>query len=512
MNRKEQAILVTLVMDLLLVGIKFWLASASGSLSLQAGAWHTVGDLFVGLFVLLGLWLARSKNAQRRIGVAVVENLIAVVVGLVMLYAGWDIFNEVMQGGEVELRNVGPVTLAALLTVAVAWFASRYKLYVGEQTQSPALIASGYHARIDMYASIVVVVGLAGSGLLLPNLDRVAAVVIVLFIAFTSYEILRDALSALRARRALEVDEHAAHEQVVRRRFVPLALGALLVLYLLSGFYIVPPDQVAVVLRFGQVVNAGASPGLHYRLPWPVQRVELINPSAVRRSQTPVALMMTGDQTLVSVSLGVHYVIDDAAAYLFAMSRPDAVVAQAAEAAVRQAVAERSVDALLTTDRAAIQRRTLQLLQETLQGYRAGLRAVSVQLVESRPPQEVAAAFRDVASAREDKNTFVNEALAYRNEVIPTARGEAARLLRQAQAYGTEKLGRANGEAERFASRQGAYAKAPEVTRLRLYLEAAEEALRSKRKFLIDPRVKLGSTDLWLGGNVMQTFPPNSGQ
>ena len=267
-----------------------------------------------------------------------------------------------------------------------------------------------------------------------------------------------------------------------------------------------------MVLRFGQVVEDSVGPGLHYRLPWPVQRVEFVNPSAVRRSETPAALMMTGDQSLVSVRLGVHYLIENPADYLFRMSKPDAVVAQVAEAAVRQAIAEKSVDALLTTDKAAIQQRTLQLLQETLQGYRAGMRAVGVQLMESSPPQEVGAAFRDVASASEDKNTFVNEALAYRNEVVPKARGEAEKLVWQARAYLAEKVGRANGEAERFVSRQGAYAKASEVTRVRLYLEAAEQALRGKRKFLIDPRVKLGSTDLWLGGSASQTFPPSSGQ
>jgi len=509
MNRKEQTILVTLIIDVALVGVKFALANASGSLSLQAGAWHSVGDLFLGVFVLVGLFLARWENTQRRMSVGVIENGIAIVVGLAMLYAGVEIFVEVMQGGHVELRNLGPVTLGAALTVLVAWFTSRYKLYVGQQTQSPALIASGYHARIDLYANLVVVAGLAGSALALPNLDRVAAVVVVLFVAFTGYEILRDATSALRAHRALEVDGHATHGQSVWRKFAPLAVGAMVVLYFLSGFYIVPPEQVGVVLRFGQIVDANAAPGLHYRLPWPVDRVEFVNPSAVRRAETPAALMMTGDQSLVNVRLGVHYVVDNPADYLFRMPKPDAIVAQAAEAAARQAIAEKSVDALLTTDKSAIQRRTLQLVQETLQSYRAGLRAVDVQLLESSPPSQVAAAFRDVASAREDKNTFVNEALAYQNEVVPVARGEAEKRVRQAQAYQSEKIGRANGEAERFSKRQGAYANASEVTRLRLYLEAVEQALTGTRKFLLDPRVKLESTDLWLmGGSGIQTFPP----
>lgn len=508
MNRKEQTVFVTLVIDAALVGIKFALARASGSLSLQAGAWHSVGDLFLAVFVLVGLFLARWENTRRKVSVSVVENVIAIVVGLVMLYAGFEIFSDVLAGNQVELHNLGPVTLMALLTVVVAWFTSRYKLYVGQQTKSPALIASGYHARMDLFASVVIVVGLAGSALALPNLDRVAAVVVVVLVGFMGYEILRDAITALRAQRAIEPDEHAPH-QLAWRAFMPIAVAVLAILYLLSGFYSVPPDQVAVVRRFGQVVEPSAGPGLHYRLPWPFERADFIKPSAVRRAETPATLMLTGDQSLVTVRLGIHFMVDNPADYLFRITQPDALVAQAAAAAARQVIAEKSVDALLTTDKTAIQQRTLQLLQETLKGYGVGLRAVDVQLLESSPPQPVAATFRDVASAREDKNTFVNEALAYQNEVVPLARGEAEKLIKQAQAYQSDKVGRANGEAVRFIQRQGAYANAPEVTRLRLYLEAVEQALAGTRKYLLDPRVKLESTDLWLSGNRnVQTFPP----
>ena len=512
MNRKERTILITLFIDALLVAVKFWLANASGSLSLQAGAIHSVGDLFLGVFILVGLLLARTASVQRRNATALIENILAVIVGVFMLYAAFDIFRDVMQGGDVELKNLLPVTLAALLTVVVAWFTSRYKLYVGKQTESPALIASGYHARIDLYASIVVVAGLAGSALGLPNLDRAAAVIVVLFIVYTAYEILRDAIAALRGHRAIEIDEHAEHAPGNWRRLAFGALAIFVALYLLSGFYVVQAEQVAVVRRFGQVVFV-AGPGLQYRFPWPIDRADFINPSAVRRIETKAALMMTGDQSLVNVRVGAHYVVDDAAAYLFQMVKPDDVVRQAAEAAMRQVVAEKNVDALLTTDKAAIQQRALQVMQETLQGYKAGLRAVDVQLLESSPPEPVAAAFRDVASAREDKNTFVNEALAYQNEIVPVARGNAEKMIQGANAYQSDKVGRATGEANRFLAREGAYASAPAVTRLRLYLEAVERALATPRKFILDPRVKLESTDLWLtGSGATQTFPPAPNQ
>ena len=137
-------------------------------------------------------------------------------------------------------------------------------------------------------------------------------------------------------------------------------------------------------------------------------------------------------------------------------------------------------------------------------------RAVAgVQLLESSPPPEVADAFRDVASAREDRNTFINEALAYQNEIVPVARGDAEKAIQAANTYRSEKIARANGEAARFASQQGAYAQAPDVTRVRLYLEAIEKVLPGARKFVLDSAVKMQTTDLWIpGASGTQTFPP----
>ena len=175
---------------------------------------------------------------------------------------------------------------------------------------------------------------------------------------------------------------------------------------------------------------------------------------------------------------------------------------------MRQVVAQEDVDALLTIDKAIIERRSAALAQETLDNYNAGLHVVSVQLLESNPPPEVADAFRDVASAGEDRNTFINEALAYQNEIVPLARGDAAQTIQGANTYYAEKIGLARADAALFANRQGAYADAPEATRLRLYLEAVENVLPGTRKFLVDPSVQLDTTDLWIpGSSGLQTFP-----
>lgn len=515
MNRKERTVLITIIIDLLLIAFKFWLANSSGSLALRASALHSITDAAIGGFVLVGLFISRREAAgQTERGVSVVENWVALAVAAAIFYVGFDIVSEVLGGESPELKNLGPITLASLVTVAVAYFMARYKLYVGQQTNSPALIASGYHSRMDIYASIVVVAGLAGAAIGLPNLDRAAAAVVVVFIFFSGYEIASSAITALRHHETLDIEGETGHMHGsatggLWRAFVPVTILILVALYLLSGFYTVQPGEAAVVRRFGQVVDGNVSPGLHYRLPWPIDRADIVPVDAVRRAETPASLMLTGDENLINIRVSIHYAVTDPAKFLLNVVDPETLVGQAADAAMRQVVANEAVDALLTIDKSIIQQRAADLAQATLDGYEAGLRVVAVQLLESSPPPEVAEAFRDVASAREDRNTFINEALAYQNEVLPVARGDAETTLQDAEAYRLDKAAKAIGEAALFASRQGAYAQAPAITRLRLYLEAVEKVLPGARKFVLDKAVQLQTTDLWFPGvSGAQTFPP----
>jgi membrane protease subunit HflK len=363
MNRKERTVLVTVIINLLLVAFKYWLAGASGSLALRASALHSVADAAISGFVFIGLLVSRweKPNSNKR-RVNIVENWVALAVAMAIFYVGFDIVREVLGKESPELRNLTAISLAALVTVAVAYINARYKLYVGKQTNSPALIASGYHSQMDIYASIVVVAGLAGAALGLPNLDRAAAAVVVVFILFSGYEIAASAIRALRHREALDVDDLAAHSHTPVRRgpwraFIPIAALLLLVFYLLSGFYTVQPGQAAVWRRFGKVIAGNLGPGLHYRLPWPVDRVDVVEVDAIRRSETAPTLMVTGDENLVNVRLSVQYAVRDPQAFLLNVVDSPALVQQAGEAAMRQVVASETVDALLTVDKSEIQQK-----------------------------------------------------------------------------------------------------------------------------------------------------------
>lgn len=500
MNRKEKTIVVAAVANLVLVALKYALAAWSGSLALRASAWHSLADVFVSLFVLGGLFISRWEEGRLRSRAGRVENVVALAVSGFIFYVAYDIFQEVLVGREVpDLRNLWPVTAAALLTIAITYFTARYKEYVGRQTESPSLIASGYHSRMDLYASILVVVSLAVSALGLGALDRIAAAVIILFVILAGWEIASSALRALLTGGLPHLEEENLAQ--VRRHTRSLgraAVGGLVVLFLLSGFYTVQPGEQAVVRRFGRVV-AEAGPGLHYRMPL-ASRVDRVEVGRVRQVRTPTAPMLTGDTNLIEVGLNVHYTVADASAYLFSVNRPDELVAKEAEAAVRQAVAGRSVDGLLTVGRDEILEEAGARLQARLDGHAAGVRVTGLNLLEVRPPTSVAQAFRDVASAREDKTTYVNEAGAYQNEVVPVARGDAVKATTAARAERRRKTDRAAGEALRFASRADAYLAAPEITRTRLYLESMEQILPAVKKYILSPQVKVDSTDLWFGG------------
>lgn len=509
MDRKERTVFLTILINCLLVLLKFWLAAVSGSLALRSSALHSLTDVAISVFVLVGLFISRRDTRAGRSGT--IENWIALAIAAAIFYVGIDIVRDVLDGEPVELRNLTVIILASILSVVITYVVARYKLYVGRQTGSPALTASGYHSLIDIYAAIVVVTGLAGAAVGLPNLDKVAAAIVAVMIFLSGYQIAASAVAALGQRRVIDLEGEAGHAHLPRRWwrvYGPVAAALLVAIYLLSGFYTIMPGETAVVRRFGVVVEEGG-PGLHYRLPAPVERVDVVGVDQVRRIVLPQMQMLSGDENVVSVRASLHVVVSDPSAFVLAVADPENLIVQAGMAALRQAVAGEAVDALLTVDKAAIETRTADAMQLALDRNRSGLRLVGVQLLESAPPPEVAEAFRDVASAREDRNTFVNEALAYRNEVIPLARGEGDRTIQAANAYLASKTALAEGDARSFLARQTAYAAAPDITRQRLYLEAAENALVGAYKLILDPKVAPQSTDLWLRRpDGVQMLPP----
>lgn len=279
--------------------------------------------------------------------------------------------------------------------------------------------------------------------------------------------------------------------------FVAIAVA----LWLFSGIYTVGPDEQGIVLRYG-ALNRVTSSGLNYHIPFPIERVYTPKVTEVKRielgfrtidpgpparySDKPnESRMLTGDENMVDLDVIVQYRISDAAKYLFNVRNPQTTVGHAAEAAVRQVVGSKPIDEALTTGKGVIQQQTLREIQKILDLYDSGLTVVAVQLQDVTPPKEVIQSFKDVASAREDKNRLINEAQGYRNQIIPEARGNLAQILRRAEAYRETKIRQARGDANRFLATVREYKKAPEITRKRLYLEMMKDVMPTVDKFIL---------------------------
>jgi membrane protease subunit HflK len=501
LNRKERTLAVTIGVNVGLIILKFGLAWYSGSLALKAGAWHSFSDILVSGIVLSGLILARKEDVRHSHGISRIENAVALVIGLLILYAGCDIFLEVVQASQITLTNVPIVIAGAGLTIVISFFMARYKIFVGRETDSPSLIADGFHSKLDMYSSIVVVFGLIGYQIGLTTMDRMAAVVVVALVAWAGLEIMFGASLALRTGGLPDVlhGNYLLRHTVKWTPFLRKA-GApiLLIAYLVTGMYTVGSDQVGIEKQFGKPTANDIQPGLHYRLPWPFSTVDLVNVAKVRSAETLKSLMLTGDENLIEVGATVHYSVQNAFDFAYNVSDPEKLVALATESALRQIISRRQVDAVLTEGKADIQEQTLSAAQEILDKTRAGIRLIAVQLVKANPPDEVLPAFQDVASAKEDQVTYLNEAYAYQNEVIPASRGKAAEITAMAEAYREEKITRSRGDAGSFQSRLAAFNESREITQTRLYIETMERILPGVDKLIVDKRIDIQATDLWM--------------
>ena len=268
--------------------------------------------------------------------------------------------------------------------------------------------------------------------------------------------------------------------------------------WLASGFYIVVEGQRGVVLTFGRY-SQETMPGLRWRLPWPIQSNEIVNLAQVRTLEvgyrnnvrTKVlkeSLMLTDDENIVDLQFAVQYLVKDARDFVFNVRRPDESAMQIAETAMREVIGKSRMDAILYETQIDVANRARDLMQTIHDRYGTGITVSTVTIQNAQPPEQVQAAFDDAVKANQDRERQKNEGQAYANDVIPRARGAAARLGEEAQGYRQRVIANAEGEASRFKQVLSEYAKAPAVTRERIYIETMQAILTSTSKIMMDYR------------------------
>jgi membrane protease subunit HflK len=279
---------------------------------------------------------------------------------------------------------------------------------------------------------------------------------------------------------------------------ISLLVGVVILAWLASGFYIVDASQRGLVLQFGKYKESTES-GLRWRLPYPIQAHELVNISGVRTIEVGYrgseknkvlkeALMLTDDENIINIQFAVQYILKDPVEYIFNNRTPDEAVMQVAETAIREIVGKNKMDFVLYEGREQIAVQASNLMQVMLDRYKTGILISKVTMQNAQPPEQVQAAFDDAVKAGQDRERQKNEGQAYANDVIPKARGTAARLMQEADGYKQRLIATAEGDASRFKQINTEYSKAPEVTRSRMYLETMQQVYSSTSKVMVDAK------------------------
>ena len=269
--------------------------------------------------------------------------------------------------------------------------------------------------------------------------------------------------------------------------------------WLLSGIYIVDPAERGVVLRFG-AFQTSTTQGPHWHIPYPIEAVYKVNVEQVRATEigfrntqnsysggvSSESLMLTKDENMVDVNLAVQYKIVDAKAYLFNVYQPELTLSHVVQSVIRQVVGDNTMDHVLTTGRDQVAQEVKTASQALLNDYGVGLMITAVTMQDAQPPIQVKASFDDVVKAREDEQRYINEARAYANDIVPKARGASQRIMAEAEAYKSQVVSKSEGEAYRFTQILTEYLKAPVVTKERLYRETLEDVLSSTNKVIVD--------------------------
>lgn len=514
MERKERTILIAVIANLILILLRFYLANISGSLGLKANAWHSFADVFVSSVVFMGLVIGRIGAKKYSNIVCRLENVLALFVSVFIFYMGIEVLFEALGNEGKELRYVPFTAAGAFLGVIINYFMARYKLYVGQQTNSQSLIADGYHSKMDMYCSIAVLIGLTGSLFGMGSLEKITAIIAMVFIFIAAYEIFTTNMKSLiSGENYKECTRHSHIDFSIHNKKVVAGIGlACVAVYLTSGVYFVQWDEQGIVRRFGKITQENVTPGLHYRLPYPIETVVLIKKDNIRNVQTGLNMLLTGDTNLVNVNIGIHYKITNAVKYALNVNNLDNLITAVATASIRQVVGERSIDYLLAVGKPETEASAKKLLQDALDKNNTGVQVVNLQIAELTPPKEIIDSFQDLASARQDKATYINEAQAYRNAVIPEAKGNAYKMVKEAEAYKEEKIKTAQGDALLFAERFEEYQKARGVTEYRLYMETMDKILPRVKKILLGGDIKIEGTELWMMNGEAGNPVINSGR
>jgi membrane protease subunit HflK len=555
-TKTEKTALAAIATNTVLTVVKFILAFLTSSLALLAEAFHSFADIGSSLAVFMAVRAeARaSKESASRVARFIKRNpqrIVAVFIGLFLLVVAVSMFRKVFQPETLEVTYPVPAALVMLALALFSFLLSRLEKAVGEKEGSTALLADGIHARVDMLGSFLVAIALLGESLSL-KVDRLAAGIISFFILLQAINVfvtvIRDYFRKEKQQVYIYPQWFMTFSQESYPRFknnlynrlgrlfrIPpespdldrrvgriLSLTFILLaaaIYILSGLFTVEAHQQAIVERFGRPLQKDTplGPGLHYCLPWPIDKVKKVDSRRVNRMVVGSELspesnillwtnihyirefnVLSGENIFMDVGMIIQYRIADPYNYIYTEREPEKLLSALAYSVLLETCARWTFFNLVTVDRDKVEQLIMEELKAELESYHLGLELVSVNLRDLHPPTNVAPDFEDVVSATIDYQTYINEAHGYANDLIPRARGQAEVMRQKARAKKKTMKLQGKGEAERFLSNLEQYKKYPFNTRRRMLLETVEEVLPGREKYIFPPEAAEGAVDLFL--------------
>ena len=558
MDRVERTALISILINIGLVFLKVGLATLSGSIALLADAWHSGSDVAASGLVWAGARISR-RNGRRHLAVVenIIGVLIALLIfyaafGIfrrVSTLSTAPITNlPIAIGGSLFAALVSYFAAQYKLhvgreTESVSLIADGYHSRMDTLTTGAVVVGLMGHAigvRLDPIAAAVVAIFVVESGVVI-LLSAVGGLRMGTIARSAPIAAIAHSAPVRGIGTVLEIVGLAAFGRFLARagrepgkrwRLVATLVVIVAAVWSVSGVYFIGPGRVGVVTRWGRALEESVGPGAHVKVPWPIDRVARVETATPRRVEIGFrtredpravsevaaefyatlwesrhaagtyekmpdeALRLTGDENIVDLNAVILYRVSDARAYLYAIASTDDLVRYATESVITRIVGRLPLEDVLTMKRSDLEAEIAIKVQRFLDKEGAGVDVVSARLQDMHPPLEVVPSFRDISSAREDKNTMMNEAHAYANQLVPRARGEAERLVREAEAYSYERVQKALGDADRIIAMADAYAGGKDVTRTRLYLETMEEALAGIEKFFVSDDVRLRGYDI----------------
>ena len=558
MNFKKKAASISIGLNILLTVLKFIIYSFTGSITILAEAWHSFSDIATSFAVYFAIsedltqkdnsshfFNSNTSRIRRFFPFMRMEYAISFCIGIFMLFVSLSIFRKALFTPAVIVRNPLISGLFFILFSLGSYVVYDFETGVGRKENSVALVSDGMHSRADMVASLF-----GGFSLILYhfgiNIDRFAAIVIALFIFSFSLETITNTLFGAKKEnksnlfqyrtidmviflleihnwgKALRYFENKLHFNIspFLHQYRPALIFGFLflvfVLYFSTSFYMVKAPQEAIIERLGRVINKDnpVSPGLHLKLPWPVDSVIKIDSRLIRQlsvgnivDEGSYALIWTKEHGTEEAFLSadnaffypyvvLHYRIKDIFDYRYHNENPQMLLDNVAHDVMAKIFADKEFYNIVTLYRKQLVNELVQKLQAKLDNLSSGLEIVSVNLKDIHPPIFIASSFEGVIAAYQEKEMIINQAYAYQFESLPQARSEAEKQIKEAECYVFDKTKKAEGEGKRFDLQLMAYEHSPSLLNQWMYYDYIREALQDKRKIIIDPTC--GVPELWM--------------